>query len=259
MYLIAKNKIAEYIKLHPEAQTTFINWIREFSERENESVARQLEHTPDEMFWTGGAGLGTGAYQVEYQSNYALKTTCILWAGSMEEKVAREKVKRDEYKILHPNSWEVEVSFTMSADEGDDEIEENEIVFTEDDTEFEEISHPSTETPHIESELDFKTPAEYEKALNRALQIFNAQSGTPEFDELALLIPLIAHYEQSTLTLSNLNMLDVVKYKMNEVQFMPEYLTPTIGTEEEIRLFLAGEQPLGDKALRKLYKMLDIR
>jgi HTH-type transcriptional regulator/antitoxin HigA len=259
MYLIAKNKIAEYIELHPEAQTAFLNWLREFSEREEELMASRLEQAPNEVFWTAGAGIATGGYQVEYQSNYALKTSCILWVGSMDEKLARERTKREEHKILHPNSWEVEVSFTMSVDEEDDEITENEIVFTEDDTEFEHVSQPSAETPYIESDLDFKNEAEYATALNRAAEIFNAQPGAPEFDELALLIPLIVHYERSKLTLPEIDMLDVIKFMMKELEIKPQYLTPFIASEEEIRLFLAGEQPLGAKALRKLYKMLSIR
>ncbi|SDE12294.1 hypothetical protein SAMN05216464_10436 [Mucilaginibacter pineti] len=257
MYLIAKNKIAEYIELHPEAQTAFLNWLREFPARENESMARQLEHTPHEMFWTGGAGLATGGYQVEYQGNYALKTTCILWAGSIDEKLAREQAKRDEYKILHPDSWEVEVSFEMSIEvpvpgHPDNIVEPEEI-------------YPAgklvetAETSYIESDLDFKTKAEYENALNRAVEIFNVLPGVPEFDELALLIPLIVHYEQSKLILPEIDMLNVVKYMMKELEIIPQYLTPFIATEEEIRLFLAGQQPLGDKALRKLYKMLSIR
>jgi HTH-type transcriptional regulator/antitoxin HigA len=41
----------------------------------------------------------------------------------------------------------------------------------------------------------FKNEKEYEKALNRAIEIFHAEKGTPESDELASLLPPVIDYE----------------------------------------------------------------
>ena len=42
---------------------------------------------------------------------------------------------------------------------------------------------------------EFKTEDEYEVALARTIEIFHAPHGTPEGDELDILIPLIVAYE----------------------------------------------------------------
>ena len=43
-----------------------------------------------------------------------------------------------------------------------------------------------------------KTEEEYQKALARTMEIFHAEAGTPEDDELGLLLLLIKDYEDKT-------------------------------------------------------------
>ena len=45
-----------------------------------------------------------------------------------------------------------------------------------------------------------KTEAAYKKAVKRAMEIFQTNEGTPEADELALLLPLIKAYEDKIFT-----------------------------------------------------------
>ena len=40
-----------------------------------------------------------------------------------------------------------------------------------------------------------KTEVEYKRALKRTIEIFHAEKGTPEGDELDILLPLVTAYE----------------------------------------------------------------
>jgi len=45
------------------------------------------------------------------------------------------------------------------------------------------------------SRSGLKTEAEYDVALLRVIELFNAEEGTPEGDELDILLPLVIDYE----------------------------------------------------------------
>jgi len=261
MYLIAKNKIANYIQQHPEAATAFLTWLKEHPDQEAKSIAHMLERPHMEQQFTMMAGVGRDDYQIESRTNYPLKTTCIVWVGSGEELEAREEAKADKRKAENPGL------------QSEERVKIVEVVLVPPPPiPFNEISSGKTvqpvvarqpelivEVPYTETHNDFKTVAEYEGALTRATAIFEAQPGSPEFDELAKLIPLIAHYEQSKLALPELKIPDVVKYKMEMFEMVPEQLTPMIGTTEEIDLFLTGKRSLPEEKLKRLCDFLWIK
>ncbi len=55
-----------------------------------------------------------------------------------------------------------------------------------------------------------KTEAQYQKAVKRAMQIFHANEGTPEGDEVALLLVLIRDYEDRHITIPDLDPIEVI-------------------------------------------------
>jgi antitoxin component HigA of HigAB toxin-antitoxin module len=264
MNLIAKNKIADYIRQHPEAQAAFLTWLKEHPEREAKSIAHMLGRPHMEPRFTIMTGVGTGDYQVEYRTNYPLKTTYLVWVGSRKEMEAREQAKIDKMHAENPGlQTEVKVKITEVVLIPPPPIPFNGTPTSK--TVQQAIARPVkepipiVETPYIESDNDLKTAAEYEAALAGAIAVFESEPGTPEFDELAKLVPLIAHYEQSKLGLPKLTMLDVVKYKMEMLEIMPQSLPDFVGTAEEIDLFLAGKQSLTDEKLERLYDFLWIK
>jgi HTH-type transcriptional regulator/antitoxin HigA len=264
MNLIAKNKIADYIRQYPEAQTAFLTWLKEHPDREAKSIADMLGRPHMEPRFTIMAGVGTGDYQVEYRTNYPLKTTYVVWVGSIKELKTREQAKIDKMHAENPGlQTETRVKITEVVLIPPPPIPFNAI---SSDKTVQHVIVPSVEEPipivqplYIESDNDFKTAAEYEEALARAIAVFESEPGTPEFDELVKLMPLIAHYEQSKLGLPGLKMLDVVKYKMEMFEITPQSLPDFIGTPEEIDLFLAGKQPLPNEKLERLYDFLWIK
>ncbi|NOS94692.1 MAG: hypothetical protein HOP30_22500 [Cyclobacteriaceae bacterium] len=56
-----------------------------------------------------------------------------------------------------------------------------------------------------------KTEATYQKAVKRTLAIFHAKEGTPESNELAMLLVLIKDYEDKHIHIPEVDPLEVIK------------------------------------------------
>jgi hypothetical protein len=73
------------------------------------------------------------------------------------------------------------------------------------------------------------------------------------------LLPLIRHYEAGHIELPRLAIRDAIKLKMTELEIPSSFLPDTIGSPEEIDLFLAGEGTLPEKNLQAVCDLLFIR
>ena len=62
-----------------------------------------------------------------------------------------------------------------------------------------------------------KTEDDYNKASIRMMEIFNSEPNNPESDELDLLIVLVKDYDEKNYQLPELDALEVIKYKMQEM------------------------------------------
>ena len=258
MYLITKNKIADYIGQHPEAQTAFLTWLKEYPYLE--SMFKQIESQPIAGMLTCCSGLGRGDYQIKYIFNPWLNTGYVVWLGTKEAHVEYERAALEKMKVKYPDLKVTTVKFEVPGPGRKTNAAKGKPVNLRDVLlgKAPKIFPPEIED-HVVSALDLKTKAEYEKALNRAIAIFDARPGTPEFDELTLVLPLIRHYEASNIELPRLALLDVIKLKMKELELLPSYLTKVIGSEEDVNLFLAGKNALSNKTLRALCNKLYIR
>ena len=282
MYLITKNKIADYIEQHPEAQTAFLTWLKEYPYREGKKPSSQEENQFLDGMRTGWSSLGRGDYSIKYNFNPWLKIGYIVWLGSQKAYIEYEQAEFEKMKIQYPDLQRKTVTTTVQISPPDipgrkskmaegkvaDQSKSNETIQVAvgipvdlTDVHLGNIPEvfPSTIDDHIISELDLKTKPAYEKALNRAISIFDARPGTPEFDELSLLLPLIRHYEASNIELPPLAIWDVIKLKMEQIDMPSSYLVRTIGSQPEVDLFLAGKNTLSDKTLQAICDQLFIR
>ena len=57
---------------------------------------------------------------------------------------------------------------------------------------------------------------EHKHAVKRAMQIFHAEPNTPEEDELGVLLLLIKDYEDRTVKMPEIDVIEVIKEKMKE-------------------------------------------
>jgi len=103
-----------------------------------------------------------------------------------------------------------------------------------------------------------KTESDYIVALNRAIEIFHAEEGTPESDELELLILLITDYENKNIKLPELNPIEVIKLKMAEQGLKSKDLEPIIGSKGHVSSILSGRRDLTLKTAHKLLRFFNL-
>lgn len=97
-----------------------------------------------------------------------------------------------------------------------------------------------------------KTEADYQKAINRTLDIFDAKEGTAEDEELSLLLVLVKDYEDKHVQIPTLNPIEVIKLKMEEMDMQEQDLETIIGDTQNISSILSGKTDLSLKTAQKL-------
>lgn len=97
-----------------------------------------------------------------------------------------------------------------------------------------------------------KTEEDYNAASIRMMEIFNAAPNTPESDELDLLIVLVKDYDEKHYQLPNLDVLEVIKYKMQEMNIKAKDLEPIIGSKGHVSAILSGKREITLKMAQKL-------
>jgi HTH-type transcriptional regulator/antitoxin HigA len=97
-----------------------------------------------------------------------------------------------------------------------------------------------------------KTEAQYKKAIKRTMSIFQSAAGTPEADELDLLLVLVKDYEDKHIILPQLDPIDAIKLKMEERGLKAKDLEPLIGTKGHVSSILSGRRELTLKMAQKL-------
>lgn len=97
-----------------------------------------------------------------------------------------------------------------------------------------------------------KTEKEYNNASNRLMEIFHAEQGTPEGDEMELLSVLIKDYDDKHYLLPQLNPLEAIKYKMEGRGIKAKDLEPLIGSKGHVSSILSGRRELTLKIAQKL-------
>lgn len=97
-----------------------------------------------------------------------------------------------------------------------------------------------------------KTEAAYQKAIKRALVIFQAKEGTPEANELALLLVLVKDYEDKHIHLPEVNPLEIIKLKMQERGIKAKDLEPLIGSKGHVSSILSGRREITLKIAQRL-------
>lgn len=103
-----------------------------------------------------------------------------------------------------------------------------------------------------------KTETEYQKAVKRAMQIFDAGPKTFAGEELELLLVLVKDYEDKHIDLPKINTIDAIKLKMEERGLKPKDLEPIIGTKGHVSSILSGRREITLKMAQKLKDYLQL-
>ena len=103
-----------------------------------------------------------------------------------------------------------------------------------------------------------QTEAENEAALARLDEIFDAKPGTPDGDEVELLVALIEAYERVAYPIDLPNPIDAITFRMEQAELREEDLIPFIGSASKVSEILSGKRPLSMAMIRKLVSGLGI-
>ncbi len=103
-----------------------------------------------------------------------------------------------------------------------------------------------------------KTKAAYNKAVKRTMDIFHAEEGTPEGEELDLLLVLVKDYEDKHIVLPAIDPIAAIKLKMKEMGLKAKDLEPFIGSKGHVSSILAGRRELTLKMAQKLKNYLQL-
>lgn len=93
---------------------------------------------------------------------------------------------------------------------------------------------------------------DYNKANKRLMEIFHAEPNTPEDDELGILILLIKDYDERHYALPKLDVLEVIKEKMQERGLKNKDLEPVIGSKAYVSSILSGRREITLKMAKRL-------
>src|ERR1700737_2506169 len=101
-----------------------------------------------------------------------------------------------------------------------------------------------------------KSNPEYREAITRTIEIFHAEDGTAEADELDLLLVLVKDFEDKHIPTPD--PLEVIKLKLIEKGLKMKDLEPIIGSKGHVSSVLSGKKDLTLKMVKKLHEFLGI-
>ena len=97
---------------------------------------------------------------------------------------------------------------------------------------------------------------DYEKALKRLEQIFNAKKGTEKGDELEILSILIDKYEKEQFPIDLPDPIEAIKFRMEQMGMKPKDLAKVLGYKSRVSEILNRKRKLSLNMIRKLNKTL---
>ncbi|MBO5100247.1 MAG: ImmA/IrrE family metallo-endopeptidase [Treponema sp.] len=103
-----------------------------------------------------------------------------------------------------------------------------------------------------------KSEEDYNIALNRIEEIFDAKPGSPEFDEMELLVKLVEIYEDEKYPISAPDPISAIKFRMEQQGLKSKDLIPYIGSKSKVSEVLSGKRALSLNMIRKLNEGLGI-
>jgi len=103
-----------------------------------------------------------------------------------------------------------------------------------------------------------KSETDYENALKRLEQIFDAKIGTPESDEADVLGLLIDEYEKKHYPIEAPDPIEAIKIRMEEMHLKQVDLVQEIGGKSRVSEILNKKRKLTIEMIRNLTKRLNL-
>lgn len=103
-----------------------------------------------------------------------------------------------------------------------------------------------------------RTDADHKAALARIDALMDAEAGTPQGEELAVLADLVEAYEAKHFPIELPSPVDAIQFRMEQAGLEPRDLEPYIGGRGKVSDVLSGKQPLTLPMIRALHQHLGI-
>ncbi len=103
-----------------------------------------------------------------------------------------------------------------------------------------------------------RSPSDLEAALARIEEIFDAEEGTPEDDELSALFVLVEAYEDETVSIPPPDPISAIKFRMDQAELTQRDLIPILGSRAKVSEVLSGKRDITMKMARALHSDLGI-
>lgn len=103
-----------------------------------------------------------------------------------------------------------------------------------------------------------RTEEDYNAAMARIEEIFHAPVGTPEADELELLVHLVEVYEAERYPIDPPDPIAAIEFRMEQQGLTQRDLIPLIGSRSKVSEVLSGKRPVTMRMARALHQHLGI-
>ncbi len=103
-----------------------------------------------------------------------------------------------------------------------------------------------------------RNEADYEASLARIDELVEAELGTPEGDELDLLVTLVELYEKDVYPIGPPDPIEAIRFRMEQMGLKQKDLIPFIGSRSKVSEVLSGQRSLSVSMMRKLHEGLGI-
>ena len=99
---------------------------------------------------------------------------------------------------------------------------------------------------------------DYQKALDRLEEIFDAKKGTEQGDELEILSILIDRFENEIFPIGMPDPIEAIKFRMEQMGMKQKYLAEVVGFKSRVSEILNRKRKLTLDMIRKLNSTLHI-
>jgi HTH-type transcriptional regulator/antitoxin HigA len=103
-----------------------------------------------------------------------------------------------------------------------------------------------------------KTKKDYQSALERFEEVFQAKPGSPESDEADVLSLLLREYEEKHYVIDSPNPLEAIKYRMEQQGLTNSDLAVILGFKSRVTDIFNKHRKLNLSMIRKLHDHLNI-
>lgn len=100
------------------------------------------------------------------------------------------------------------------------------------------------------------TEADYQSALQRIRELWEADPGTPEAEELEILALLVNKFEEEHYPIEEPDPIDYIKIRMEELGLRQDDLVPYMGNKGNVSKVLNRKRSLSLEMIRNLHRGL---